>query len=399
VSLFNFVDAIALLIIGIAIYFGWRSGFVIQGLALLGFVAGIAIVVLAAPHVADALSEVDAVLRTLIVIGGVAAIVLLAQGIGSAIGSEVRRRIGRGLLGSVDQGAGAAFGLVRGLFLVWLMGGLVGALPTPVLAAEARQSFVLRALDTRLPSPIVLAAELGRLIEATGLPDVFVGAPPPTDLPDLGISEAQAAAIAAPARASTVRVEGIACGNFVSGTGFAVNRSHFVTNAHVVAGASDVWLSFDGSLDRFRARVVMFDADLDAALLATDARLDVTPLVLATNLPRRGQPAAALGFTGGGRQRIIAAVVSRSIEALGRDIYGEAIVSRQVVELRADVAPGDSGGPVLLQDGTVGGVTFSESRTSDEIGYALSAHEVSAAIRPFLESAQPVPTGSCLAPR
>ena len=42
------------------------------------------------------------------------------------------------------------------------------------------------------------------------------------------------------------------------------------------------------------------------------------------------------------------------------------------------MAPGDSGGPVLLPDGTVGGVTFSESRTQPEVGYALSPIDVAA---------------------
>jgi uncharacterized membrane protein required for colicin V production len=398
-TMFNLVDAIALLVVGVAIYSGWRSGFVIQALALLGFVAGVGIVVLAAPHAADALTDMDPWLRTIVVVGGVAGIVLLLQGIGSSLGNSARRRIGRGLLGSVDMGAGAAFGLVRGVFLVWLMGGLVGVLPIPGIASEARQAVILRALDTRLPSPVVLAAELGRLIESSGLPEVFVGAPPPTDLPDVGVTDAQAAAIAAPARASTVRVEGVACGNFVTGTGFAVNGDHFVTNAHVVAGTGQLWISFDGSFDRHRARVVMFDPRLDAALLATETPLDVAPLELASEAPDRGQLAAALGFTGGGRQRIIPGVVSRSIEALGRDIYGNAIVARRVIELQADVAPGDSGGPVLLEDGTVGAVTFSESRTNNEIGYALSPTHVSEAIGPFLDSEQPVPTGNCLPSR
>ncbi len=396
---FNFVDAIALLVVVVAIFFGWRSGFVIQGAALLGFICGIGLVVFFGPHIAGALSEVDPWLRTILVIGGVAAVVLAAQAIGGTIGGQVRRRLGRGVLGGVDQGAGAAFGLARGIFLVWLMGGLIGLLPTPVLAAEAQSSAILQTLDTRLPSPVVLAAELGRLIEAAGLPDVFVGAPPPAAAPDVGVGAEEAAAIAADARASTVRVEGIACGNFVTGSGFAVSPTHFVTNAHVVAGTNDVWVSFDGALDRTRATVVMFDPNLDAALVAVDAPLDVEPLALASELPERGDAAAALGFTGGGRQRVIPAVINRTVEALGRDIYGTAIVSRRIVELRADVAPGDSGGPVLLRDGSVGGVTFSESHADSDIGYAISPLEVRAALSGALNRFAPVNVGQCLAPR
>jgi S1-C subfamily serine protease len=143
----------------------------------------------------------------------------------------------------------------------------------------------------------------------------------------------------------------------------------------------------------------MFDPDLDAALVALEEPVDVTPLVLADAPPGRGDPAAALGFTGGGRQRVIPAAISRSVEALGRDIYGQEIVSRRIVELRADVAPGDSGGPVILADGTVGGVTFSESRSDSDVGYALSPIDVRAAVRGSLTSATPVDTGSCISPR
>ena len=127
----NFIDLIALLIIGVAIYFGWRSGFIIQALALVGFVGGIALVVLAAPTVANALTGLDPFVRSIIVICAIAAAALVAQALGAAAGASIRRRMGPGVVGGVDTGAGAAFGLVRGLFLVWLMGGLAAALPMP----------------------------------------------------------------------------------------------------------------------------------------------------------------------------------------------------------------------------------------------------------------------------
>lgn len=391
----NLVDVAAVLIVALAIYFGWRSGFVIQLLALVGFVAGIGLMVLIAPHAADLVANADPRVRTLLVISVLGGIVLLAQGLGSSTGRVIRRRLGPGILTGIDQGLGAAFGMARGVFLVWLIGGLVGLLPVPNLAAEARQSFVLRALDSRLPSPVILAAELGRLIEAAGLPDVFIGAPPPIDAPVDGPTEQEAEAIAAAARLSTVRVESIACGRFLTGTGFAVMPDRFVTNAHVIAGAERVWISFDGSLDRLSATVVDFDPDLDVALLHV-AGMQAVPLTLEKSLPERGEKAAALGFTGGGRQRLIPGVISRTLSPLGRDIYGGSVVAREVIEMRLDVSPGDSGGPVLLSNGNVGGVTFSEARDRPEIGYALSPVSVAASISDALRSTAAVATGPCM---
>ena len=48
---FNLVDVIAVLVIAVAVVFGWRSGFVVQAFALGGFLAGLALVVLAAPFI------------------------------------------------------------------------------------------------------------------------------------------------------------------------------------------------------------------------------------------------------------------------------------------------------------------------------------------------------------
>lgn len=391
----NIVDVIAVLLVVAMVIFGWRSGFIVQAFALAGLVAGLAALVLLAPLAAELVSDTDPLLRTLLVIGFMAGVVLLIQGIGSAIGAAIRRRLGGGILGKVDMGAGAVFGAARGVFLVWLFGGLIGLLPLPGLAADARQSLILRALDTRLPSPVVLAAELGRLIQAYGLPDIFVGAPPPAAPPLDGPALEQVEAMAARARASTVRVEAIACGHFLTGTGFAVRQSHFVTNAHVVAGGERVWVSFDGSLERHAGVVVDFDPSLDVAVIQV-AGLSVAPLTLADEPPERGQAAAAIGFTGGGNQRLVPAVVSRTVSALGRNIYGDDIVARDVIELHADVAPGDSGGPLLVDDRTVGGVTFSESETDPGIGYALTPTAVAASIRDSLASTTGVATGNCI---
>ena len=65
--------------------------------------------------------------------------------------------------------------------------------------------------------------------------------------------------------------------------------------------------------------------------------------------------------------------------------------------MRLDVAPGDSGGPLLVASGEVGGVTFSESRDNPQIGYALSPVQVAASIADALDSDDPVATGACIA--
>jgi len=321
-------------------------------------------------------------------------VVLLASSLGSTIGRSVRRGLGQGVLSGLDRGAGGAFGLARGVFVVWLLGGLLAIVPVTGLAVEARGSLILRALETRLPSPVALASELSRALAEAGLPDVFLGPAPPAEPVDTP-EQQEANLIAEPARASTYRVEAVGCARLMSGSGWVVEPGYVVTNAHVIAGASQIWLSFDGMLERYDALPVSFDPDLDAALLYV-AGLDGPTLELAGSTPERGTTAAALGYTGGGRLRVIPTAINRTIEAVGRDIYGRQTVRRTVIEMNAEVAPGDSGGPVVLADGTVGGVTFSESRTERTTGYALTPEAVAASIEDGRGSTTAVSPGACL---
>jgi S1-C subfamily serine protease len=71
-------------------------------------------------------------------------------------------------------------------------------------------------------------------------------------------------------------------------------------------------------------------------------------------------------------------------------------VTRRIIELRAVVEPGDSGGPLLLFDGTVGGVVFAESRSDENVGYALSPTAVAVAVQPAIGLTRPVDLGPCL---
>ena len=57
---------------------------------------------------------------------------------------------------------------------------------------------------------------------------------------------------------------------------------------------------------------------------------------------------------------------------------------------------GDSGGPLILKDGTVGGVVFAESRTDDQVGYALAPTPVAARVAPAIGRTGRVDTGDCI---
>ena len=103
-----------------------------------------------------------------------------------------------------------------------------------------------------------------------------------------------------------------------------------------------------------------------------------------------------MGFPGGGSLSVVPAAVTGSYRATGRDIYGQVRVDRDILELRAQIDRGDSGGPFVLQDGTIGGLVFAEARTDPDVGYALSPTSVAVRIAPALSQTSAVATGACL---
>jgi S1-C subfamily serine protease len=392
----NPIDAIAIALVVLAVVLGFRSGAIPQVGGLVGAIAGGVVAILALPALADPIAGIDATLRPFAVLGGLLVAVALGEALGSTIGRTAARALGTGVLGAADRVAGGFLGAAQALLIVWLAGGLLAIGPLPRLTEAAQTSTALRGLNALLPPPTEIAADLGELLDSSGLPEVFVGFEPlprpPVDRP----SDSRTRAIAGPAEASTLRVTAATCSLASSGSGVLIAERYVVTNAHVVAGAGRgaVRVITSGG-DIADATVILFDPDLDVALLRTD-RIDAAPLRFATRDPGRGTIGAALGYPGGGGLTIVPAAVTGAYAATGRDIYGRDAVRRDILELRADIDRGDSGGPFVLEDGTIGGLVFAESRTNDDVGYALSPTAVATRIAPAIGRTEAVSTGDCL---
>jgi S1-C subfamily serine protease len=389
----NLFDGVVIVLVAMATLLGFRSGALPQLIGLIGAIAGGALAVLALPHLETPLDAIEPSLRAFVVLAGILFSVGLGEAIGSAVGRSAAALLGQGVFGAIDRLFGACVGAAQALLVVWLTGGLLAAGPSPSLAGQAQTSVVVRGLNDVLPAPTELAGELARLLDDTGLPNLFVGLEPlpapPVELP----TDPFVRALAARAEPSTVKVTAATCLALSSGTGFVVGRGYVVTNAHVVAGATTIRVTLGA--DAFDATAVMLDPQLDVAVLWAP-RLTAPALRFATSDPVRGADGATLGFPGGGRLAVEPAAVAGSYAAQGRDIYGEARVTRKILELRAKVNRGDSGGPLILADGTVGGVVFAEARTDEDVGYALTPTSVGIAIAPALGRTSAVATGACI---
>lgn len=388
----NAFDLLAALLFVIAVLLGFRSGFLPQLGGIGGAVLGGLLAFSALPFLEPRLADLDPLVRALAVLAGLAFAVAMGEGVGSALGRVAGDRVGGGLLGALDRVAGAAAGALQGILVVWLAGGLLAVGPLPALAQPAQTSIAVRTLDRVLPPPTIFATELGRLLDASGLPDFFIGLEPlprpPIELPDDPLIQQ----LARVASASTVRVLASTCGLQSTGTGFAVSPGYVVTNAHVIAGGRTIRVDRDGSL--LDATAVLFDANLDVAVLYVP-KLVAVPLRFANRDPERGALGAAFGHPNGGPLAIIPAGVTGAYDVRGTDIYGTSQITRRIVELRAAIDRGASGGPFVLLDGTVGGVVFAEARTDPAVGYALSPTAVAATIAPALQRTAVVAVGAC----
>jgi S1-C subfamily serine protease len=389
----NLFDAIAVVVMLLAVLAGIRTGALPQVGGIAGAVLGLVATLNLAPWLLELTDGFEPIPRALAVLGAILAAVILGETIGSTLGRAVAARLGDGVLSGMDRVAGGAVGAAQALLIIWLAGGLMVVSPFPRLAQTASASATVRAMDGVLPPPTEVIGGIAHALDDSGLPDVFVGLEPvplePVDTP----SDPQARRIAGEAVNATARVVTRSCETQVTGTAFLVAPGYLLTNAHVVAGASTIRVTTgDGVAD---ATVVMFDPDLDVALLLAP---EVTGPVLrfARETPPRGTVAAALGYAGGGPLVVMPAGVSGAYPATGRDIYGEDRVLRDILELRAAIEPGDSGGPLVLADGTVGGVVFAESRTDESVGYALAPAPVWDAVAPAIGRTGAASIGACL---
>jgi S1-C subfamily serine protease len=171
-------------------------------------------------------------------------------------------------------------------------------------------------------------------------------------------------------------VEGLACNRVQDGTGFVVGPDLVATNAHVVAGESDTEVVRDDG-SRATATVVAFEPERDIALLRVRG-MNRPPLPLGES--SLGATGGVFGHPGGGPLRIAPFAVASQLHATGRDIYGTSLTTRDILELRSGLRPGDSGSPLVDPAGAVVGVAFAIAPDKPDVAYALAMSELQAVL-------------------
>jgi S1-C subfamily serine protease len=392
-------DLLDLILIVLVVAFsvaGYRQGFIIGVLSFAGFIGGGAIGAAFGPNIARSITKNQAWQAVAaIVVVFLAAMIgqLLASGLGVAMRSRLTWRPAT----VVDAVGGAGVSAIAVLLIAWLIGSAVAYAPFPAISRQVNYSAVLRVVDRLMPpSASVMFSDFRSLLASGPYAQVFgalgaegalaVAPPSPAVLDAAGLAFA---------RASIVKVEGIApsCSHRIEGSGFVYAPGHVITNAHVVAGVTEEQQVVTTGDAMFTAHVVLYDPRRDIAVLDVPG-LNAAPLRFA-GPAQVGANAIVAGYPLNGRFTAVAARIGTSERATSPDIYQSAQVTRDIYSVRADVQPGNSGGPLLTPRGTVDGVVFAAAISVPNTGYALTASEVAADADAGANATMPVSTQGC----
>lgn len=375
---------------------GYRQGFIIGVMSVAGFLGGAAFGALIAPSIAQNVFSGQAQ-QSLLAIVIVFAAAMIGQFVASTIGAAARSHVTIRSAALVDSAGGAVVSGLSVLVIVWAVATVAVHSPFPLLARQVNDSAVLRAVDRLMPNSARDLFSTFRRVVANGpFPQVFgglgaegiVNAPPP----DYSVLNSPGLRRDAP---SIVKVLGTApeCSKRIEGTGFVYAPDHVITNAHVVAGVEDGPNVYTPGGAQLPAKVVLYDYKTDIAVLYVPGLH--LPSLSFTGAARYGDNAVVAGYPHDEPFHAVPARVGGTQEATGPDIYQSSQVTREIYAIRADVEPGNSGGPLLSTRGSVYGVVFAAAVGQPNTGYALTARQVAPDARAGASATAAVSTGAC----
>lgn len=387
----NLLDFLIVVLVVSALYRGHELGLVRQLGSTIGFISGLFIGSWLQRYTVD-LGDTP-VSRSLIALLTTLGMAFLLLSLGEYLGVRLKSRVEGWKINKLDGWMGSVIGAVTLLIAIWLSAAILLTLPLQNTQAQIRDSTIISRLNQTLPPATSIIAGLGHLINPNGFPQVFTGNEPAlegdTTIP--GISPELQKAIDK-SKASVVKFEGLGCGGIVEGSGFVIDGDLVATNAHVVAGVSKIYVR--DSSGQHTGTVVWFDPDLDFAIVRAN-NLAGPPLLINNTISPPGTQGVVLGYPSGGPLTAGGAEVLDRFTARGRDIYNRNVTKRDVYSIAAKVIPGNSGGPLIAEDGTVIGIIFAQSTVYDNVGYALTTQQTAAAINQAQAQNRPVANGTC----
>ncbi len=154
-----------------------------------------------------------------------------------------------------------------------------------------------------------------------------------------------------------------------TGTGFKVaNHDFLITNYHVIKGSKTVAVE-DHKKNRYLAQVAMVNPEVDLAFLNVDDLKEIKGTIkLDENNPVSNMQKVFInGFPFGMPFTVTEGIVSSP----NQPMHG-----RNYVQTDAAVNPGNSGGPMLNEEGVLVGVTTSKFTEADNVGFGIKHTDV-----------------------
>lgn len=355
------------LLVGIQGYF---HGLLVGVMSAIGFLVG----VYAGTHLASVVLAKGSAspYAALAGLGGALVGGVILAALFEGLGRRLRRLMVLPGLRLIDGLAGALMSAAVMLGICWVAGAALVQSASSLrlsasIRAEVEHSRILRYLDSQLPPTGTVLHALASVDPLPSLngPSATVAAPDVTILSAAGVRDAHG---------SVVKIVGTACGLEVEGSGWVAGSGLVMTAAHVVAGESRTELQLEtasGQTSTYAARVVLFDAHNDIAVLRVDG-LSASALTLASG-PVSGTSAAIVGYPENGPYKVVAARIGATEMVASGNAYGDATM-RVITAVRGVVRPGNSGGPLIAGDGEVLGAVFAEVTNApkgESEGYAM----------------------------
>jgi len=372
------VDLVIVAIALLAAFSGYRQGAAASALAFAGVLIGAVAGVLLAPLVIKQFD--DGRLRLAVGVLLIIGLIVVGELSGMVLGRAARSSIHSPTLRRIDSGVGSVLQVVAILVAAWLLSFPLRGADQPRISQAVDDSRIVQAVDDVAPQWMRnVPDELTELIDSSGIKEVIgpFGATKVSnvDEPDQQLAELP---IVRQVRPSVIKITGVArsCGQSLEGSGFVVGPNRIMTNAHVVAGTDEV--SVETARGRhLDATVVWFNYRTDVAILDVP-NLRAPSLDFAADQASTSDDAIVLGFPENGPYTITPVRVRNVVNLNGPDIYqSPKPVQREVYTMRGLIRSGNSGGPMITEDGKVLGLVFGASQDpADDTGFALTASQV-----------------------
>ncbi|WP_017814189.1 S1C family serine protease [Paenibacillus shenyangensis] len=160
----------------------------------------------------------------------------------------------------------------------------------------------------------------------------------------------------------------------ILGSGFLYNTSgDVITNAHVVAGTKKVEIK-TADARTLDGTVIGIGTDTDIAVVRVPELADTKPLSLAPSSKADvGDDVLALGSPLGFQNTVTTGIIS----GVNRNLTIDPYIYRNLYQISAPIAPGNSGGPLIdASTGEVIGINSAAATESNSIGFSIPVSEI-----------------------